>query len=483
MKAPVRGLSIFAAALGLWSLGLGCWTFFPGPLSLRDITPAAQRRRPEPPRWPSRPFPFPATAFVSAMSDRARFFLGENPVVRLEVLNRGIMPFWIYEGGDYRGGTRAWRFTITVRDSRGQLLPDPMPVQAMMGGMGRAHYLRPRESHTYSALLSRYALIDRPGTYEVEVSHDLGTRRFPNDTRRPRIRGARFSLTFVEPTPEQAREIAARAGGLKWPARDSGSDSMIEYASLRFPVYLPFVEEALRRGEADAVQAFGHMRGELATERLAAWAGDAAATDAIRSGALLMLAARAPVPDPHWRSPHVMIAPAILREGAWNEDSRRVALAAARERVKFGFALAGDEASAAATLAGALGDASDADDLLALWRELMAKHRRPAGKGVSTERGPSGHSLVVALDQLRGRGWTLPFPVVDEGDRRLGLSFAELERVRGEDISAELRPILSALREHPEAGLRSRVEELLQSPASAPRSAGNSKAGRDGARR
>lgn len=477
MKTPARGLSIFAAALALWSLGLACWTLFPGPLSLREITPAAQRPRPEPPRRPQQPFPFPSGAFLGATSDREHFYLGENPVVRLEVLNRGLMPFWIYEGGDYRGGTRAWRFTITVRDSRGELLPDPMPVQAMMGGMGKARYLRLRESYVYSALLSRYALIERPGTYEVEVSHDLGTRRSPDDTRRPRIRGAQFSITFVAPTPEQAREIAAKAGGLKWPQANTRSDELGEYASLRFPEYLPFIEEALRRGDANAAQALGHMRGELATERLAAWAGDAAATDAVRSAALLMLAARAPISDPHWRSIHVVIAPAILREGAWTEASRRAALAVARERVKLGFALAGEEASAAVTLAGALGDASDAEVLLALWRELMARHRAAAGKGVSAERGPSGHSLVVALDQLRGRGWALSFPALDEGDNWLWLSFAEREKARGA-VSAEFRPILAALRESPDPRLRSRAEELLHLPASAPSSAAGSRSER-----
>lgn len=463
MRTGTHAFAILAGALGLWSIGIGQRWLYPGPLSSRDITPTA-RRSPQRPEWPKGPLPYPAGAFVTAKSDRAEFFLGENPLVLLTVTNRGIMPFWIFEGGDYRGGTRSWRFEISVRNYRGEALPDPMPEQPMMGGMGKYHFVRPGESHTYSALLSRYALVDRPGGYEVEVRHDLGTRGF---MKRGRLSHAsRFSLTFAVPEPEQARAIAAKAGELKWPKSDSRSDDLGEYVNLRSPVYLPFVEDALRRGEANAVLALGHMRGQVATERLVAWAGDAVAAGAIRSSALLMLAARSPITDPQWRSIHVVIAPAILREGAWTEETRRGALALARERIQQGFNLGGEEATAAATLVGALGDAGDADRLLALWRQLMEKHRKAAGKGVSAEWGPSGYSLAFALDQLRGRGWTPPFPVADEGDTDLWLFFAAREKARGA-FSTEIRSILAAWRGHPEARVRSRVEELLRPPASA----------------
>ncbi len=370
------------------------------------------------------------------------------------------MPFWVYEGGDYRGGTRSWRFRIVVRDAHGKILPDPMPEQRMMGGFGQHHFLRPGQSHTYSALLSRYVLVDQPGTYEVEVRHDLGTGIFHKPHRlTPPVR---FSISFDAPTPEQAREIAARAGSLKWAQATSRSEDMGEYASLRFPVYLPFIDEALRRGEADAVQALGQMRGTVATDRLAAWAGDADASEAIRSGALLMLAARAPLVGSRWQSVHMTISSSILRENAWDEEARRVALAVAREHVDKGFALEGEKASAAVILLGALGETGDGARLLALWRELSAKHRQSAGKGVSTAWGPSGYSLAVALGQLRERGWTPPALGEDEGDAGLWLGFARSDRERGL-VSAELASMLELLREHGDARVRSEAEELLRS--------------------
>jgi len=462
MPTMTRAFAILVVAFCLWGIGPLMRWLYPGPLSLWDVTPVAQRAPKfiEPPRGP---IPYPTGVFVTARCDRTSFFLGENPVVQLTVANRGIMPFWVFEGGDYRGGTRSWRFKIVVRDEQGRALPDPMPEQRMMGGMGGYHFLRPGQSHVYSALLSRYAMVDRPGTYEVEVCHDLGSKTILRPGRMsPAVR---FSITFDAPTPEQAREIAARAGGLKWPQSASRSEEMGENAKLRFPVYLPFIEEALRHGEADAVLAFGHMRGTVATERLAAWAGDADTSEAIRSGALLMLAARAPLVRSNWRSVHVVIAPAILREGAWSEEARRAALPVARERVDKGFALEGETVSAAAVLLGALGEVGDGERLLALWRELMAKHRQSAGKGVGAAWGPSGYSLAVALEELRGRGWAPPALGEDEGDAHLWISFAWSEKHRGA-VSAEVRSVLSTLREHRDARVRSQAVELLQSPAS-----------------
>lgn len=299
----------------------------------------------------------PPLANVTAESDRDQYYLGENPTIRLILENRGRLPFQISTGGDNRGGTRPARLRITVRDSSGRILPDPMPIQRNMGGRGYMPVIQTGDRHTLEASLLRYALIEEPGLYTIEISHDFGWR--PTATRPIPI--ARLQLRFNEPDAGEAQAIVARAGTPhRLPAGGPHSDSLGDYTSLRHPIYLPLLKTKADDGTAMAVVGIGHIKGSPATTALLDLATHPASTADIRLAAVEMLAGRAPYPPEIYHfAPRLVITPEHLRDGAWNHSLRARTLRLAREILSAESANSSELVTAALDLLSAFGGSED----------------------------------------------------------------------------------------------------------------------------
>jgi hypothetical protein len=345
--------------------------------------------------WFGQPIPtVPPLAKVTAESDRDHYYLGENPIIRLTVENRGRLPFQIYTGGDSRGGTRSDRIKISVRDSSGNLLPDPMPVQMNMGGIGGIPILQPGDRQTLVTALMRHALVEKPGTYSIEISHDFGWHPTPA---RP-IPVARLKLRFSEPDAAKARSIAARAGTPhRLPWEETLSDNFGDYTSLRHPIYLPLLAPQATSGTVFALLGIGHIKGPQATAALLSLALNSTSTPEVRLTAFALLADRAPYPPSitHY-SPRLVISTDHLRDGAWTDALRADTLRLAREQL----ATDSDLTPSAIGLISALGTPEDTATVLTILDKSLTDSPSIAGKYL--------YPSLQALQSLHLKGWPLP---------------------------------------------------------------------------
>src|SRR5438132_154339 len=118
--------------------------------------------------------PPPGSARVVLSIDKPTFFVGENVLIHYCLENTSLTPFQFSYGGDSRGASRSLRFKMTVTDEHGATVADPDPTGYNEGGMGAAPTIAPQRHWCQSLQLMRYARIDLPGTYTVQVVHDLG---------------------------------------------------------------------------------------------------------------------------------------------------------------------------------------------------------------------------------------------------------------------------------------------------------------------
>lgn len=397
--------------------------------------------------------PVPPLVKVTADSDRDHYFLGENPLIHLTVENRGRLPLHVSAGGDYRGGTRANRFKITVRDTGGHLIADPMPAQVMMGGIGADRTLKLGEAFTISAPLMRYALIENPGTYTIEISHDFGW--YPT-TARP-IPAARLSLQFAEPNETQVRTIFAAASlnnGL--PSVNSRGQSFGDYTCLRFPCYLPVLQSAATGGNAKAVIAIGHIRGSLATESLLKLAANSEFSADVRRTALEMLADRAPYPASisHY-APQLVVAPDLLREGAWTDVLRADTLRLVRELLSTDT----DLTAPSLDLVSALGTAEDAIRILTILDASLVDNA-PQG-GLTQSQGQRLYKSIEALRSLLRKGWGIPAKPTSTAE--IYLTFSLLERGQL-PYSTEIETLARSNLRHPSLIVRRKAYDTIRQP-------------------
>lgn len=397
--------------------------------------------------------PVPPLVKVTADSDREKYFLGENPLIHLTVENRGRLPIHISAGCDYRGGTRANRFKITVHDIAGHLIADSMPAQVMMGGIGTDRTLKLGETFTISAPLMRYALIENPGTYTIEISHDFGW--YPASARP--IPTARLSLQFSEPNETQVRTIFAAASvNNGFPSVNSRGKSFGDYTCLRFPRYLPLLQSAAIVGNAKAVIAIGHIRGSLATESLLKLAAGSEFSSDVRRTALEMLADRAPYPAPisHY-APQLVVAPDLLREGAWTDALRADTLRLVRELLTTDT----DLTPPSLDLVSAFGTSEDATRILTILDASLAENA-PQG-GLTQSQSQLLYKSLEALRYLQRLGWSIPANPTRASE--IYLTFSLLERGQL-PYSAELEELARSNLRHPSLIVRRSAYDTLRQP-------------------
>ena len=396
---PSGHLPRLAAAAGLLLLFGGIYV----QCTLRPptaVATAGDDARVEPPGFLNR-IPVPPLARVTVESDRDHYFLGENPLLHLNVENRGRLPFSISTGGDYRGSTRPDRFHITARDAAsGQTVADPMPEQFNMGGMGSKDVLQPGEKFTASTALMRHALIERPGVYRITISHDFGWYSTPT---RP-IPTAQLTLRFSEPDAATARDIVAKADSPHGLVGNTRAAEFGDHTSLRHPLYLPLLQTRAASGSVAAVNGIGHIKGTPATAALITLAADPESTADIRLAAFKMLSARA-IPTRHHFA-GLVISPKLISADAWNDELHARALHLARAFLATDEALTSDATPHAVDLIRVFGNADDAPRLLAI-TEANLFDSSPGG-GIPHLQSQRIFIPLNALRALHLKGWPAP---------------------------------------------------------------------------
>ncbi|HZY85109.1 MAG TPA: WD40 repeat domain-containing protein, partial [Gemmataceae bacterium] len=215
----------------------------------------------------TRAVPVPEGARASLVLDKKEYFLGENVLAHFCVENAGQGMFYVETGGDYRGAARQLRFGVRATGADGKEVADPDPSGFCMGGISCSRRLTPGAKFWASLPLMRYCRFEKPGTYRLRVSHDLGwhgegPRKHPV---------AEATITFAMPNPEQARRVVEETYRL---AKDNGGTSgerqapYADFTTLAYPVYLSLLAPRAAKGDEHALVALEHMPTPEATEAL-----------------------------------------------------------------------------------------------------------------------------------------------------------------------------------------------------------------------
>ena len=361
--------------------------------------------------------PSPDTLKISLRADQTEFFLGENILLHycLENLGKEVPLFSV--SGDYRGGTRADRFKVTVVDAAGRELPDPHPQQWNDGGTSPPMGFEPKPGQTWfeDVFLLRYRSIEKPGDYIVTVFHDLGWG--PRRTNDPRVVSIRLKLKM--PTPLEAfHVIAAMEKSKAYTGKIAGRKGQptADFSGLKYPVYLSQLGAA---ATLDAVQALAEMPTVEATCVLLRLVETPRAD--VAHAAMTALSRRIPLPEDrqpttpkYWDYFLGNEAPARMTN-AWDTT-----LAADARRIAMRLISHGDDASlvSAATMLTGLATQEDLRELfLALDRSAWRARAIPVSNKDHYE-GPrwACRTVTVLLEQLARGGLAMPTEANNSGE-------------------------------------------------------------------
>jgi hypothetical protein len=138
---------------------------------------------------------------------KANLVWGEPLQVTFTVENLGPTNFEFSFGGDYRWTGRPNRFKITVTNSTGAALPDPIapPMDRALGGLGQQINLKPGQSFTNVVDLTSFRVIDKPGGYKVHCSFAFELWGHAEQTNP--VVNSMFTLAILERTPERVARV------------------------------------------------------------------------------------------------------------------------------------------------------------------------------------------------------------------------------------------------------------------------------------
>ncbi|MHB9023308.1 MAG: hypothetical protein ACYC7E_03925 [Armatimonadota bacterium] len=207
--------------------------------------------------------------------DKPVYYLGENMLAHYALTNTGEQDISIDWGGDYRGAPRALRFKVTAVDAHGSEIADPYLDIMCMGGLGGGYTIKPGKTFWASLQVMHYCDFTLPGTYTIQVYHDLGwdKRDSATDTVDPQNRTAPTvtgTVTLKLPTAEQAASIVNEMTTLVDLSGTLGErrPAFPDFTTLRFPVYLPALLALVEQGNLKALDGIAAIRTPEATRAL-----------------------------------------------------------------------------------------------------------------------------------------------------------------------------------------------------------------------
>ena len=248
--------------------------------------------------------------------DKTEIMLGEDMDFTFYVKNVGEKVFYLETGGDGRG-IRSTRFSITAVDAEGNKAFDPNENSQNFGGlMGGPPAVEPGQSYTRKMTLSKWCRFDKPGTYTVtgkrtlNLSREKGLSTSRGDGPLDKPISDSFTITVLEPTPEQARDKVEQM----MKNREGAN-----FGVLNHPVYLPILLEYARKGDLDAVGGIGGILTPEATrariELAEQWLDDGKLGPALATLNTLML------PDPRFKRDKEYSSPQLhVLDRAWRPE-------------------------------------------------------------------------------------------------------------------------------------------------------------------
>lgn len=218
----------------------------------------------------------PGGASIRLVPVKKQWYLGENILLHYEVQNNGKQPFDVDSGHDYRGGTRASRFTVIATSEDGTVQNDPEPHQMNMGGMGGQKKVDPGETWFGNVALIRYRRIAGPGRYTIRVAHDLGWLgpdyenglSDPQDV--PDALWAETTIDVVMPSVDEARGVLADVRRMQNRGAVFGKKRSLypDYGALCYPVYVSDLLKLARSHHPEAVHGIANLVEPVGTSAL-----------------------------------------------------------------------------------------------------------------------------------------------------------------------------------------------------------------------
>ncbi len=261
----------------------------------------------------------PAGLEVSLVADRTNYFLGENILLHYRIHNASTNSFKISVGGDYRGSTRADRFTVTAFSADGKPVADPTPLMRNFGGgLMPVGEINPGEDWFEKVWVLEYCRFDVAGTYTVHAFHDLGfgekTTRDPRETT--------CTIQLRAPSEAGAEAILVEAENAK---PDSGStwgkkgEARLDYRCIRWPTFLkPLQHRAQKENALEGIASIRTLEATRALVQLLEQTNTAFAAKAARA-----LEVRLPHPDSDFSGPWGKERRQFIIEGVWDKSFNR----------------------------------------------------------------------------------------------------------------------------------------------------------------
>jgi hypothetical protein len=265
-----------------------------------------------------KPGKVPAGLEVSLVADKTNFFLGENILLHYRIHNASSNTLKISVGGDYRGSTRADRFTVTAVSADGIPVADPTPLMRNFGGgLSPNSNIKPGEDWFEEVWVLEYCRFDGPGSYTIHSFHDLGFGEQMADD--PRETSCTIELRA--PSEAEAEAILAEAETAKpyygntWGKK---GEARLDYYCIRWPVFLEPLQRRAQRGNADALEGIASIRTLNATRALVRLLEHT--NIAFAAKAAQQLEDRLPHPESDFTGPWGKERRQFVIESAWDES-------------------------------------------------------------------------------------------------------------------------------------------------------------------
>lgn len=137
---------------------------------------------------------------------KTQVVLGEPIQATFTVVNLGTTNFEFWFGGDYRGTGRHDRFKIAVTNANGEELSDPIAHVFDFGGFVQQVNLKPGQFFTNVIDLTKFRVMDQPGTYTVSCNFAFDERFGKKESTNPVVNSA-FTFSILERTPERVAKV------------------------------------------------------------------------------------------------------------------------------------------------------------------------------------------------------------------------------------------------------------------------------------
>jgi hypothetical protein len=264
------------------------------------------------------PGKLPAGLEVSLVADKTNYFLGENILLHYRIHNASSNTLKIFVGGDYRGSTRADRFTVTAVSADGVPVADPTPfMRNMGGGLVPNSDIKPGEDWFEEVWVIEYCRFDAPGSYTIHSYHDLGFgEQMPAD---PRETSCTIQLRVPSEAEAEAILVEAEAAkpnyGNTWGKK---GEARLDYHCIRWPIFLEPLQRRAQTGNTDALEGIAGIRTLDATRALVRLLEHT--NIAFAAKAAQQLEVRLPHPESDFTGPWGKERRQFVIENAWDES-------------------------------------------------------------------------------------------------------------------------------------------------------------------